>query len=58
VLFAACFRLLTAAQVTRRQVLPRALLAAGCWLALSTTLGGPLARSRRSGIEPSILVVR
>jgi hypothetical protein len=32
VLFAACFRLLTAAQVSTRQVLPGALLAAGCWL--------------------------
>jgi YihY family inner membrane protein len=39
VLFAASFRLLTAAQVTTRQVLPGALLAAGCWLGLQA-LGG------------------
>jgi membrane protein len=39
VLFAACFRLLTAAHVTTRQVLPGALLAAGCWLGLQA-LGG------------------
>jgi YihY family inner membrane protein len=39
VLFAASFRLLTAAQITMRQVLPGALLAAGCWLGLQA-LGG------------------
>ena len=39
VLFAASFRLLTAAPVTIRQVLPGALLAAGCWLGLQA-LGG------------------
>jgi membrane protein len=39
VLFAASFRLLTAAQVTIRQVLPGAMLAAGCWLVLQA-LGG------------------
>ena len=39
VLFAASFRLLTTAQVTTRQVLPGALLATGCWLALQA-LGG------------------
>ncbi|MGZ6623281.1 MAG: YihY/virulence factor BrkB family protein, partial [Solirubrobacteraceae bacterium] len=39
VLFAASFRVLTAAQVTTRQVLPGALLAAGCWLGLQA-LGG------------------
>src|SRR5450755_4484563 len=39
VLFAASFRLLTAAQVTIRQVLPGALLAAACWLGLQA-LGG------------------
>ncbi|MGB0091847.1 MAG: YihY/virulence factor BrkB family protein [Solirubrobacteraceae bacterium] len=39
VLFAASFRVLTAAQVTTRQVIPGALLAAGCWLALQA-LGG------------------
>ena len=38
-LFAASFRLLTAAQLTTRQVLPGALLAAGCWLGLQA-LGG------------------
>ena len=38
-LFVASFRLLTAAQVTIRQVLPGALLAAGCWLGLQA-LGG------------------
>ena len=41
VLFAASFRVLTAAQVTTRQVLPGALLAAGCWLGLQA-LGGVL----------------
>ena len=39
VLFAASFRVLTAAHVTTRQVLPGALLAAGCWLGLQA-LGG------------------
>jgi membrane protein len=39
VLFAASFRVLTAAEVTFRQVLPGALLATGCWLALQA-LGG------------------
>jgi membrane protein len=39
VLFAASFRLLTAAQVTIRQVLPGAVLASGCWLGLQA-LGG------------------
>lgn len=39
VLFAASFRVLTAAQVTTRQVLPGALLAAGCLLGLQA-LGG------------------
>ena len=39
VLFTASFRLLTAAQVTIRQVLPGAVLAAGCWLGLQA-LGG------------------
>jgi membrane protein len=39
VLFAASFRVLTTAAVTTRQVLPGALLAAGCWLALQA-LGG------------------
>jgi membrane protein len=39
VLFAASFRVLTAAQATTRQVLPGALLAAGCWLGLQA-LGG------------------
>jgi membrane protein len=34
VLFAASFLLLTTAQITTRQVLPGALLATGCWLAL------------------------
>ena len=38
-LFLACFRLLTAARVTTRQVLPGAVLAAGCLLALQV-LGG------------------
>jgi YihY family inner membrane protein len=38
-LFVACFRLLTAARVTVRQVLPGALLATGCLLALQV-LGG------------------
>ena len=38
-LFAASFRVLTAAKVTFRQVLPGALLATGCWLALQA-LGG------------------
>jgi membrane protein len=40
-LFAASFRLLTAAQVTTRQVLPGAVLASGCWLALQA-VGGAL----------------
>jgi membrane protein len=39
VLFAASFRLLTTAQITIRQVLPGAMLATGCWLALQV-LGG------------------
>jgi membrane protein len=39
VLFAASFRLLTAARVTVRDALPGALLASGCWLALQA-LGG------------------
>jgi membrane protein len=39
VLFAAPFRLLTTAQITIRQVLPGAMLATGCWLALQA-LGG------------------
>jgi membrane protein len=39
VLFAASFRVLTAARPTTRQVLPGALLAAGCWLGLQA-LGG------------------
>ena len=39
VLFAASFRLLTAAQLTTREVLPGALLAAGFWLGLQA-LGG------------------
>ena len=39
VLFAASFRVLTAAHVTTREVLPGALLAAGCWLGLQA-LGG------------------
>jgi len=39
VLFAASFRLLTAAQLTTREVLPGALLAAGLWLGLQA-LGG------------------
>ena len=39
VVFAASFRLLTAARVTTRQVLPGALLASGCWLGLQA-LGG------------------
>ena len=39
VLFVASFRLLTAATVTTRELLPGALLAAGCWLALQA-LGG------------------
>ena len=39
VLFAASFRLLTAARLTTRQVLPGALLAAGCWLALQAVGG-------------------
>jgi len=39
VLFAAYFRLLTAAQVSTRQVLPGALLASGYWLGLQA-LGG------------------
>lgn len=39
VLFVASFRLLTAAAVTVRQVLPGALLGTGCWLALQA-LGG------------------
>ena len=39
VLFAASFRVLTAAHVTTRQVLPGALFAAGCWLGLQA-LGG------------------
>ena len=39
VLFAASFRVLTAARVTTREVLPGALLAAGCWLGLQA-LGG------------------
>jgi uncharacterized BrkB/YihY/UPF0761 family membrane protein len=34
VVFLASFRLLTAAPVTSRQVLPGAVLAAGCWLLL------------------------
>jgi membrane protein len=38
-LFVASFRLLTAAPVTTRQVLPGAVLASGCWLALQA-LGG------------------
>jgi len=38
-LFAASFRLLTTAPITTRQVLPGALLASGCWLALQA-LGG------------------
>ena len=38
-LFVASFRLLTAAPVTTRQVLPGALLASGCWLGLQA-LGG------------------
>jgi membrane protein len=38
-LFAASFRVLTTAPVTTRQVLPGALLAAGCWLGLQA-LGG------------------
>jgi len=37
--FAASFRLLTAAPVTTRQVLPGALFATGCWLGLQA-LGG------------------
>jgi membrane protein len=39
VLFAGSFRLLTAADVTVREVLPGAFLAAGCWLGLQA-LGG------------------
>lgn len=39
VLFSASFRLLTTAPVTTREVLPGALLATGCWLALQA-LGG------------------
>jgi membrane protein len=39
VLFAASFRVLTAAHVTTRQVLPGALFAAACWLGLQA-LGG------------------
>jgi membrane protein len=39
VLFAASFRVLTTARATTRQVLPGALLAAGCWLGLQA-LGG------------------
>jgi uncharacterized BrkB/YihY/UPF0761 family membrane protein len=39
VLFAASFRLLTAAQLTIREVLPGAVLAAGIWLGLQA-LGG------------------
>ncbi len=39
VLFAGSFRLLTAARLTTREVLPGAVLAAGCWLLLQT-LGG------------------
>ena len=41
VLFAASFRVLTAAEVTTREILPGALLAAGCWLGLQA-LGGAL----------------
>ena len=40
VLFVASFRLLTAAPVTTRQVLPGALLASGCWLGLKALGGG------------------
>ncbi len=40
-LFTVSFRLLTTAHVTTRQVLPGALLASGCWLALQA-LGGIL----------------
>jgi membrane protein len=39
VLFTASFRVLTAAEVTTRQVLPGALLASGCWLGLQA-IGG------------------
>jgi membrane protein len=39
VVFVACFRLLTAATLTIRQVLPGALLASGCWLALQAVGG-------------------
>jgi membrane protein len=39
VLFTASFRLLTAAPVTIREVLPGALLAAGCWLGLQAVGG-------------------
>ena len=39
VLFTASFRVLTAAEVTTRQVLPGAVLASACWLALQA-LGG------------------
>ena len=39
VLFTASFRLLTAAPITTRQVLPGALLASGCWLALQAVGG-------------------
>jgi uncharacterized BrkB/YihY/UPF0761 family membrane protein len=53
VLFAASFRVLTAAQVTTRQVLPGALLAAGCWLGLQA-LGGVF-RDQGAGREQSDL---
>ncbi len=39
VLFAASFRLVTAARVTTREILPGAMLASGCWLGLQA-LGG------------------
>jgi YihY family inner membrane protein len=48
VLFVASFRLLTTAQVTARQVLPGALLATGCWLALQA-LGGVYVRQVLAG---------
>jgi YihY family inner membrane protein len=44
VLFAASFRVLTAARVTTREVLPGALLAAGCWLGLQALGGGFVTR--------------
>ena len=54
VLFVASFRLLTAAPVTTRQVLPGALLASGCWLGLQA-LGGVFVTQVLAGSSQTVL---